>query len=361
MITRIRGSCKPDTLPYRSFLVNLEHLLALHHHTAANAHKAHQLLSQYGSLEATYSVTKSRERCVHEELELISRHQVTLLSYFDADYPESLKILADPPLLLYVKGKISIEECIAIVGTRQCSRYGAEMAEKLAIEITEKGFNVTSGLARGIDTHAHKGALKRGKTIAILGSGLLHLYPRENLKLAEEIAEQGALISEYPLHYPPAKHFFPKRNRLVSALSLGTLLIEAPLKSGAMLTMECADNQNKILMTIPGPIDQEGFRGNHFLLKTQKAFLVENGSDVVSLLKPGVKFSTRLKEKSPSFLFDPEEKELLKHLPQGEISLDEILLRVNVPVAKLNSLLMRLVLKEAIKEYPGKFYKKVVY
>lgn len=338
-------------------MVNLEHIIALHYYTNANAYKAHQLIAHYGSLEATFSLTQEVHARAYQELELIARHSINIVTFFDDLYPTALKTLADPPLLLYVKGNSALENCLAIVGTRQCSRYGGEMAEKIAMDLSGQGLTIISGLARGIDTCAHKGALKTGQSVAVIGSGLLQLYPRENQALADSIASQGAVISEYPIHYPPAKHHFPKRNRLVSALSLGTLLIEAPLKSGAMLTMECASEQKKICMAIPGPADLENFKGNHFLIKNHKASLVENGSDVLSLL--GRNFSASIKEKNNSPPLDPEEKELLKCLPQGEISLDEIILRVNISVAKLNSLLMRLILKEVIREYPGKFYKKV--
>jgi DNA processing protein len=344
-------------------LVNLEEIIALHHLTSFNAQKAHHYIQCTGSVAAAIAALKkgtSDDDNWKKDLDLAQEHGVTLISYFDANYPLSLKNLADPPLLLYVKGEMKTDAIhLAMVGTRQSSSYGLDIAEKWGCELSHRGLTIVSGLARGIDAASHLGALERGRTLAILGSGLNQIYPRENQALARAISCQGSLISEYPMNSHPEKHFFPKRNRLVSALSEGVLLIEAPIKSGAMITMDLAFSQKKICCALPGPVDRDSFRGNHSLIKSQKAHLVENPQDVVSLLKPGISSaSISLKKESP-FILDPEEENLIKQLPQGEICLEEIALRVHLPMAKLNSLLMKLVLKQVVKEYPGKFYKKV--
>lgn len=252
-----------------------------------------------------------------KEWELMERRGVTAIEHTDSRYPKSLKALRDFPPLIYVKGELlpSDGEGLAIVGTRQCSIYGQEMAEEMASEIAGQGITVVSGLARGVDTAAHRGALKRGRTVAVLGSGLAHVYPKENVSLVEEIAERGAVISELPMLTPPDKRHFPRRNRLVSALSRGVLLIEAPVKSGAMITMEIARKQGKFCFAIPGRIDVESFRGNHFLIKKQQALLVEKVEEMLSILLPGTKNSS-CKEKNIFVELSDEEVSLLACFPR---------------------------------------------
>ena len=291
------------------------------------------------------------------DLDCALKEKISLLSFFDPHYPNSLKQLADAPLILYVKGTLlaSDSASLGIVGTRQCSLYGQEMTGKIAQEIALAKLTVVSGLARGIDTAAHLGALKTGRTLALIGSGLSHIYPRENKVLAERIAEQGAVISELSMHTPPERRHFPRRNRLVSALSQGVLLAEAPIKSGAMITMEMAHFQKKMCFSLPGRADSESFRGNHFLIKEKKALLVENCADMLSLLG----YPNPSSVYSAADDLDLEEKELMTLLPSEEITIEELSLRTNLPIAKLSSLLMGLVLKQAVREFPGKFYKKV--
>jgi DNA processing protein len=295
------------------------------------------------------------------ELELMAQQGVTPIAHNDARYPKSLKALKDFPSIIYVKGELlpSDGEGLAIVGTRQCSIYGQEMAQEMASEVAGQGVTVISGLARGIDTAAHRGALKRGRTLAVLGSGFAHLYPKENAQLVEEIAEQGAVISELPMVTPPDKRHFPRRNRLVSALSLGALLIEAPLKSGAMITMEMARKQGKFCFAIPGRIDVESFRGNHFLIKKQRALLVEKAEEMLSILLPGTKNSS-CEEKNYFVELSEDEASLLACFPKEEIGFETAALLSNLPIAKLSALLTGLVLKKAIKEFPGKNFKRII-
>jgi DNA processing protein len=191
----------------------------------------------------------------------------------------------------------------------------------------------------------------------VIGSGLGNIYPKENMGLAQRIAGQGAVISEYPMNAIPAKHHFPKRNRLVCALSQGVLLAEAPLKSGAMITMRLAEMQNKICFTLPGRADWETFKGNHSLIKSKKAALVENAGEMLSILHGG-HFSIAKTVQPELFGLDAEEVKLLKNFPAAEISLEELSLHSKLPIAKLSSLLMGLVLKRKIREFPGKLYKR---
>lgn len=298
-----------------------------------------------------------------ENFELAQRHGIEIIPFNSPRYPQKLLELHDAPLLLYVRGEIKPrdQKSIAVVGTRNASRYGHEMAEKIAFELASMDFTVVSGLARGIDTTAHSHALMGGRTLAVIGSGLLNLYPRENLKLAEQIVQKGALISEFPLRTPPDRHNFPQRNRIVSGMTLGTVLIEAPQDSGAMITMKLAFNQGKKLFAVPGRAGEESFKGNLSLIKAGEALLVENGNDIAECFqdlfgeckKPPVFAREKL-------TLELEEEKLLERIPRRDLSFDEIAGLTHLTARQLNILLMGLVLKKAMKEYPGKIYKKVV-
>lgn len=295
-----------------------------------------------------------------ENLELADRMQVKILSYKDPSYPKMLLEIPDHPILLYLKGTFSNNDqnSLAIVGTRNASIYGKEMAESLASNLSKMGFTIVSGLARGIDTKAHEGALKSGRTIAVIGSGLSNIYPRENYMLAQKICESGALISEFPMNTPPDRQNFPQRNRIVSGLSLGSILIEAPAKSGAMNTMERAFSQGKKLFAIPGRVDQESFQGNLLLIKKNQAHLIQNAQDVAYHLNKSYNY-----DESPEkikILLDKNEENFLSLLPKEELSIDKIECLSNLSIKEINILLVSLMLKKAIKEYPGKIYKRLI-
>ena len=218
-----------------------------------------------------------------------------LVTPVDAEYPAPLKNIYDPPLCLYVRGTLEKkdDQALAVVGTRRASHYGAAQAERLAYLSAQAGFTIVSGLARGIDTVAHRAALKAGgRTLAVLGGALDKLYPPENRELAEEIAAHGAVISEFALGREPDRTTFPYRNRIVSGLSKGVLVVEAGLDSGAMQTAEQALEQGRSVMAVPGRVDLEGSRGPHRL--------IQNGARLVADL-PDI-----LKEFE--FLFPPDEQ-----------------------------------------------------
>jgi DNA protecting protein DprA len=190
------------------------------------------LVERMGGVKQVLNHLPWQEKRVWEQdLALVNKSGVRLVSYMDPDYPSNFSALTDPPPILYIKGKIPKASSLAIVGTRICSIYGKECAAKIAEEVASFGMPVVSGLARGIDTAAHVGALRSGETVAFIGSGLGHLYPRENAQLAEEISKKGAVISEFPMNAAPAKHFFPRRNRLIAAFAKGAPY-EAPEKAG---------------------------------------------------------------------------------------------------------------------------------
>ncbi len=290
--------------------------------------------------------------------------KIKLISWKDPSYPKRLLDIIDSPVLLYVRGEIKPKDtqALAIVGTRNPTIYGLTMSEQFSQRLAKEGFTILSGLARGIDTAAHRSALFSGRTIAVIGSGLADIYPRENSQLAEEIAQQGALISEFPMTTPPDRQNFPQRNRIVSAMSLGVLLIEAPLKSGAMITMERALLQKRQCFAIPGRIDTKDFQGNHSLIKSGKAQLVEMPEEIMDNFQnlfQGSRSSLQPSQPAQCYGFEKEELELLNQFPIEELSLEELMQKVKLPIAKLNVLLMSLMLKRAIREYPGKIYKKV--
>ena len=295
-------------------------------------------------------------------LELVNRCHAEIIPFTNERYPKRLLEIPDHPVLLYVKGdlKAGDQRCLAIVGTRNASVYGTELAETFARDLAAYGFTIVSGLARGIDTAAHRGALARGRTFAVIGSGLADIYPRENGPLAAEIAAKGALISEFPMATPPDRQNFPQRNRIVSGMTMGTLLVEAPARSGAMLTMENAHCQGRRLFALPGRVDHENFRGNHHLIKTGRAKLVENVHDILECFENLFSLAGNPGNvQKPAVALAEGEADFLAQLPAQEISIEEMIELTKLPVMKLNVLLMSLVLKKAVKEFPGKVYKKM--
>jgi DNA processing protein len=335
----------------------LEGLVALNHAPQLNPLTARRLIERLGSVQRAAKEAHPRPSW-REDLRLAEERGVALIPYWDPLYPASLKTLPDHPLLLYVQGSLgeARTHAIAIVGTRTCTLYGREMAERLSRECARSGCTVVSGLARGIDTAAHEGALQGGRTLAVIGSGLARLYPKENASLAKRISEQGAVISELPMLTAPEKWHFPRRNRLVSALSHAALLVEAPSKSGALITMDYAFRQGKPCAALPGRADSAAFCGNHALIKAGKARLVENSQEVLSLL--GLRGLSSQPAQEPGIYLDAEEKALITHFPNEEISLEELGKRAGLPSSRLSALLMSLLLKQAVREYPGKRYKK---
>ncbi len=222
-------------------------------------------------------------------MKILSKENKTrTLSFSDKGYPTNLKYIYDPPPTLYVKGNILPEDniAIAIIGSRRATYYGLKNAENLSFELAAGGITIISGLARGVDSAAHRGALKAGgRTIAVLGSGLNIIYPPENEKLAREILQCGAVISEFPQGTAPLRQNFPRRNRIISGLSLGVVVVEAAKRSGALITANLALEQGREVFALPGKIDSFTSRGTHDLIK-QGAKLVESAEDIIEELEP---------------------------------------------------------------------------
>lgn len=292
-------------------------------------------------------------------LDLAGQMGVQLISFTDPLYPKRLLEISDFPIILYVWGTLIPQDTksLAVIGTRFSSNYGNQMAHSLSKDLASYGFTIVSGLARGIDTCAHKGALETGRTIAVIGSGLANIYPQENSALGQVIAQKGALISEFPMLTPPDRQNFPQRNRIVSGMTLGALLIEAPEKSGAMITMEKSHSYRRKLYCLPGRADTDHFRGNHRLIKDGSAALIENAADIAADFDD--LFGRRLPSKAtPPQLppLEPEERQVYNLLVKQETTFEALLQESSIPVQKLSILLMSLQLKRVIKELPGKVY-----
>ncbi len=222
------------------------------------------------------------------ELRLAAEHGLAVLTEADADYPRPLRQIHDPPGVLFRRGQAQPQDelAVAIVGTRHATRYGLAQAERLAASLARTGFTVVSGLARGIDAAAHRGALSAGgRTIAVLASELLEIYPPEHEKLAEEVAASGYILSEAPPRMVPLSGAFPQRNRIISGLSVGTIVVEAPDRSGALITARHAYEQGREVFAVPGPVDSRVSRGCHALIR-DGAKLVETIDDVLAELGP---------------------------------------------------------------------------
>jgi DNA processing protein len=286
-----------------------------------------------------------------------------------------LKQIYDPPPVLYVKGTLAREDTlgVAIVGSRRCSFYGQEQASRFAHLLAAAGFTIVSGMARGIDTAAHSGALAaQGRTIAVQGCGLSHVFPPENAKLFELIGDSGACICELPLRAEPLAEHFPPRNRIIAGLSLGTIVIEASLRSGALITAKTALESNREVMAIPGKIDSPLSQGAHSLIK-QGARLVESVEDVMEALGyvgEQLKTHTTLAareatEKVEAPLFDTakfnlkgHEKTIYEALGKEPAHIDQLIGDVDLPAGAVNAAVMSLRLKGLIKQLPGNLFAK---
>lgn len=275
----------------------------------------------------------------------------------DAEFPQSLKKIPQPPKVLYFKGELpqDNELCFGIVGARRCSDYGKQAALEFAGNLADAGITVVSGLAPGIDTFAHRAVMERNKrTIAILGTGIdeKSIYPKSNIPLARKIIEAGGcVISEYPPGTAGTHFTFPQRNRIISGLSLGILVIEAKQRSGALITADWAKKQGKKVFALPGSIFSSNSKGPHQLIKNG-AKLMENVNDILNELKiPG------LISKNSEIAGDTEEENLiLNSLKEGGLEIDKIIEKTKLPAAKVASLLSLLEIKDRVRNLGGNIY-----
>ena len=283
--------------------------------------------------------------------------QIKTISIEDEDYPKQLKEIKNPPKVLYYRGKfISNESCFAIVGTRMASSYGKQIALEIASDLCEAGLTIVSGLAPGIDTFSHQAVIEQEKrTIAVLGTGLDEktIYPQSNLKLAQKIiATGGCLISEYPPGTQGANFTFPQRNRIISGLSIGVLVIEAKQKSGALITANWAKQQNRKIFAIPGSIYVQNSKGCHFLIK-QGEKLVENAQDILKELNLGLLMSDINSQVSGD---NKQENLILECLKEESLYIDEIIKKTKLETAQVNSCLAVLEMKNKIRNLGGNIF-----
>jgi DNA processing protein len=318
-------------------------------------------LSVHGSLEALFNKSggvDSWEK-VDKEIELCAGANVEIVTYLDEKYPALLKEIYDPPMALYVKGTLPdpAETLVAMVGSRECSLHGLEMAASLAEDLAAAGAVIVSGLARGIDTASHEGALKgKGRTLAVLGCGLGWMYPPENRKLAERIVKEGgALIAEFPFGTKPRPAYFPQRNRIISGMSRALVVVEARQKSGALITADLALEQGREVYAVPGNAASKKTLGSNILLK-QGARLVTSSDDL--LVDLGFeKRPTKKKKSVPKAALDAEEKRLLGLLQKAEsLHLDDLVQLSELPPQAAMRSLTTLSLKGVVREMPGKYF-----
>ncbi len=282
---------------------------------------------------------------------------IRIITYFDSNYPTYLKEIYQPPWVFFTKGDQSLlnNPIIAIVGTRNPSQYGRIIAEKLAKELTEHGFIIVSGMARGIDRKAHEGSLLSGATIAVLGSGIDIVYPKENQGIYQEIEEKGLIISEYSPGTKPHPAYFPQRNRLISGLSLGTIIIEASLKSGSLITAQLALEQSREVFAIPGNITSNKSLGTNSLIQ-QGAKLVMNIEDIIEEFKY-LSFEGKIHNKIEIKLNNKEQK-VMAMINYNPIHIDDLFNHLEFSFSEIYEILLSLQLKQKVKQIPGGTYIK---
>ncbi len=358
--------------------------------------KATQLLERFGSADNVFHALRSEleqlklkpetiqsilkkefHAKAEEELNKVKNLGGDILILDDGSYPNLLREIADPPITLYVKG--NWQECfempaVGVVGSRRCSTYGRNASEMLGRDLAEHGVCIVSGFARGIDSEAHKGAIAgRGKTIAVFGTGIDKIYPKENQKLADEIlASGGAIVSQFPLGTPPLRDNFPYRNRIISGLSLGVLLIEASERSGSLITARLATEQNREVFAVPGNITSKTSFGTNYLIKSG-AKLVQQWQDVVAefpaeiaagILPPKIDEKAEEQPNTASDLppgLSMNEKKIYENLKADENKhIDVLLEESKLSFGELNSALVSLDLKDLILVLPGNNYARKI-
>lgn len=299
---------------------------------------------------------------LEKELAAVRRAGYRTLTGADADYPEAVRSLRDAPPVLYLWGTLRPRDqwAVALVGSRSASPYGRAVAERLARELAQAGVTVVSGLARGVDAAAHAGALSGGgRTVGVLGSGFSRFYPPENRRLAERMAENGAVVTEFPLESPPDATHFPRRNRLIAAFALGVVVVEAREKSGALITARLAADQGKDVFAVPGSIFSPGSRGPHRLLR-EGARPVESAEDVLEEIHALSELinAPRSTPPAPGRPGDlpPGSRRLLAVLTEDPVGIDALAARAGLSPADVATGLLHLELSGWARELPGKNY-----
>ncbi|MFQ6605201.1 MAG: DNA-processing protein DprA [Fidelibacterota bacterium] len=293
------------------------------------------------------------------QMEIASRLSVTILAFTDERYPHLLKKIYSPPIVLFSKGTLGPvrEDCIAIVGTRSVTAYGKRVTMNLTESLAQNGLTIVSGLALGVDTIAHRTAVKSGgRTIAVLGSGLDRIYPAENRGLSEDIvARDGLLLSEFPFGTKPEAGNFPQRNRIISGLSHGTVVVEAGDKSGAMLTAMNAVDQNRDVFAAPGRIYDKHSVGTNRLI-AHGAVPIKDGNQIIEVLQPRLFQPTRPRQETFALDLSPVQQQIVAQLQNDPIQIDELALLTKLDTTTLLSELLQLEMKGVIRQLAGKMF-----
>jgi DNA processing protein len=369
-----------DTLPPVLDRRSAELLLALTPGIGPRLRKA--LVAHFGSADAVLSAAASdlravpgigqklsrsivaarREIDVEAELRDCHEHHVQILTEPEPAYPQTLRTIPDPPGVLFVRGEIAASDgiAVAIVGTRHATQYGIAQAERLAAALARCGYTIVSGLARGIDAAAHRGAMKAsGRTLAVLGSGVLNVYPPEHEQLASDMIAHGALISENPPRSPPLSGAFPQRNRIITGLSLGVIVVEASERSGAMISARHAMEQGREVFALPGRVDSRTSRGCHRLIR-DGAKLVETVDDVLEELGPLATPTPMAGEvnnppiRHPGELqLNAPEKDVLAQIGDDPITIDDVTAACGLPVQNVLSTLSVLEMRRLVRRLGG--------
>ena len=335
---------------------------------------------------------------IERELELIEKYGCQVLTLYDPEYPSRLKEIDTPPIVLYIRGELTSEDSLslALVGSRDAKDYGRKASYRLSYQLAQRGLTVVSGLARGIDTAAHRGALESGgRTIAVMGSGLSFIYPAMNTDLAEKITASGALISEFPMETTPKPNNFPRRNRIISGMTLGTVVVEASNRSGALITARLAGEQGREVFAVPGEIFSELSTGTHRLINNG-AKLVNTVDDLLNELPPYMlnhiqsesltasvpdiepsqepsieKSDTKSEAVQPSAEvpqpvqntpppdLTPDERTVFDAIETPSSHIDNIVRTTQLPIGQVSSVLLMLELKGVVQQLPGKQFAKV--
>lgn len=364
-----------------------EALIAMNRIAGLGAITVKRMAERFGSLATVFEVSEGdllsvqgigpdRASQFHEalkriraddELERAAKKGVKLVTWADDGYPSLLKQIADPPLVLYVAGSVKALDLpsVAVIGTRRPTVYGRETARRFGFQLASAGYTVVSGLALGIDTEAHTGAVQaKGHSAAVLGGALDCLFPAENAKLARAMIDQGgAVVSEYPFGRKPDRQTFPMRNRIVSGLCKGVLVVEAPYTSGTLITVNQALEQNRCVMAVPGRIDSPASQGCHKLLR-EGARLVTAVEDVIEELQDlmanmkrqagrAEAAAPRPDEKRPESVLSPEERAVMAQVGAEGLHVDEVVRGSGLDAGKVNALLVGLQIKRQIRLLPG--------
>ena len=303
-------------------------------------------------------------RGIELELNAIERGRIEVRSLLDPTYPTRLKMIADPPPLLYITGTLTEQDelAVAIVGARRATAAGRAMTEELSHDLAGAGMTVVSGLARGVDAAAHRGALAaQGRTIAVLGCGIDQTYPPEHERLRRQIEERGAILSEVPMGAPPHSYHFPRRNRIISGLSLAVIVTEAAINSGSLITARLAAEQGREVFAVPGFVKEETSRGTNALLK-EGAALIERAQDVIDAILPQLDQALRLRLQPsretnvPGDQLGKEEQRVYDVLSYDPLTVDDVIVTAGLSVSTVMASLLSLELRQRIRQLPGQRY-----